>query len=74
MYVESFPERLKEARKDTGFTQGEVAIELKIPRVNITNYEIGRTQPDIETLGRLIDFYGVDANWILGTGKKKRQN
>lgn len=72
MYVESFPERLKEARKDTGFTQGEVAIELKIPRVNITNYEIGRTQPDIETLGRLIDFYGVDANWILGTGKKKK--
>lgn len=72
MYEEAFSERLKEARKDTGFTQAEVAMELKIPRVNITNYECGRTQPDIETLGRLIDFYGADANWIIGTGKKKR--
>lgn len=70
MYAETFSEKLKEARKDTGFTQNEVAKELKIPRVNITNYETGRTQPDIETLGRLIDFYGVDANWIIGTGKK----
>lgn len=71
MYVETFSERLKEARKDTGFTQTEVANELKIPRVNITNYETGRTQPDIETLGRLIDFYRADANWIIGTGKRK---
>lgn len=71
MYIETFKDKLKEARKDTGFTQSEVAKELKIPRVNITNYETGRTQPDIETLCKLIDFYGIDANWILGTGKRK---
>ena len=72
MYVETFADRLKKARKDTGFTQTEVANELKIPRVNITNYETGRTQPDIETLGRLIDFYEVSADWILGTGITKK--
>lgn len=71
MYIETFKEKLTEARKSTGFTQNEVAIELNIPRSTIANYESGRTQPDIETLSRLIDFYGISADWILGTGKKK---
>ena len=73
MYVETFSKRLTEARKKTGFTQIEVANETKIPRANIASYEIGRTQPDIETLGKLIDFYEVNADWLLGTGIKKHE-
>lgn len=72
MYAETFGQKLKEIRKNTGFTQNEVAKELNIPRVNITNYELGRTQPDIETLGRLIDFYEISADWLLGTGIRKK--
>lgn len=71
MYKELFSERLKEARKKTGFTQLEVSKELKIPRPTLANYEAGRTEPDIETLGKLITFYDVNADWILGTGIKK---
>ena len=69
MYKETFPERLKKARKNTGFTQGETAQEIGIPRSTLANYEAGRTEPDIETLCKLIDFYGVCANAILGTQK-----
>lgn len=72
MYTETFADKIKEARKKTGFTQIEVAEELKIPRSTLANYEIGRTQPDIETLGKLIDFYGITADWILGTGIAKK--
>lgn len=71
MYSEIFKKRLKEARKKRAYTQAEVALELNIPRVNITNYETGRTQPDIDTLGRLADLYEVSADWLLGTGIKK---
>lgn len=74
MYRETFPQRLKLARKQTGFTQTEVGKELNIPQSTLANYESGRTEPDIETLAKLIDFYEVNANWILGTGitdKKK---
>lgn len=71
MYKELFSERLKEARRKTGFTQLEVSKELKIPRPTLANYEAGRTEPDIETLGKLITFYDVNADWILGTGIKK---
>ena len=67
MYVETFAERLKMAREKTGFTQREIAQELNMKQTTLASYEIGRTQPDIETLGKLIDFYGVSADWIIGT-------
>ena len=67
MYKESFAEKLKKARNNTGFTQREVAAETGIAQSTIASYEIGRTEPDIESLGILVDFYGADANWILGT-------
>lgn len=67
MYAESFPSKLKKARTDTGFTQREVAREINIPHSTIANYELGRTQPDIETLGILADFYEVSIDWLVGT-------
>ena len=72
MYAESFPSRLKQAREMNGFTQLEAAEETNIQRYLISNYETGRTQPDLETLGKLADFYCVSVDWLLGTkgGKK----
>lgn len=70
MYVEGFPSKLKKARNETGFTQREVAEETKIPQSTLANYEVGRTQPDIETIGILADFYGIDLNWLFGTKGK----
>lgn len=67
MYVEGFASKLKKARNETGFTQREVAMETGIKQPTIASYELGRTQPDIENLGILADFYGVDLNWLLGT-------
>lgn len=69
MYKEGFSEKLKKARKNNGFTQEEVTRETKIPRSTLANYELGRTEPDIETLGILIDFYNIDARWLIGTEK-----
>lgn len=67
MYAEGFPSKLKQARKNTGFTQREVAKEIKIPYSTIANWELGRTQPDIESIGILADFYGVSVDWLFGT-------
>ena len=73
MYSEGYASKLKQARKQTGFTQREVAKETKIPNSTLANYETGRTQPDLETIGILADFYGVSVDWLLGTrgGKEK---
>lgn len=67
MYYEGFPSKLKKARIDTGFTLREIGKELNMPYSTIANYETGRTQPDIETLGILADFYGVSVDWLIGT-------
>lgn len=67
MYYESFPSKLKKARLETGFTQREVAKETGIKQSTLASYEIGRTQPDLETLGILADFYCVSIDWLLGT-------
>lgn len=67
MYVETFPAKLAKARKDCGFTQREIEVELKIKQSTLACYEIGRNQPDLETLGLLADFYGVSVDWLLGT-------
>ena len=67
MYAETFPSKLKKARENTGFTQREVAKETFIPQSTIANYETGRTQPDIENIGILADFYCVSTDWLIGT-------
>lgn len=71
MYAETFPQKLKKARENTGFTQREVEAEIGIKQSTIASYEIGRTQPDIETIGILADFYGVSVDWLFGTNGGK---
>lgn len=72
MYAESFPSKLKKARLSTGFDQIEVAKETGIGQTDISKYENGKAQPDIEKLGILADFYGVSLDWLIGT--KGNQN
>lgn len=31
----------------------------------LANYETGRTELDIDTIEKLINFYNTDANWLL---------
>jgi len=75
MYKEGFASKLKKAREKTGFTQREVEAETGIKQSRLAGYEIGRTQPDIETIGILADFYEIDVNWLLGTkGRPSESN
>jgi len=66
MFSEVFPSRLKEVRNSHGFTLREVAHELDVNFQNISRYETGITEPDIETLAQFADFYGASADWLIG--------
>jgi len=72
MYKEGFPSKLKHAREEWGFTQKYVEEETRIRQPVLSNYEAGRREPDIETLGILADLYEVSIDWLIGTkgGKK----
>lgn len=66
MYQETFHLKLQKARIEAGYTQEQTAEATGIPRSTLANYERGRTQPDIETLGTLAQFYNVSTDWLIG--------
>lgn len=72
MFKEGFASKLKAARERKELNQVDVAVALDIPRSTLANYEIGRTEPDIETIGKLVEFYEIDANWLLSTAGGKK--
>ena len=72
MYIEAFAEKLKKARETAGYTQRQVAEILNLKQPTIASYELGRTQPDLETLGKLADFYCISVDWLLGTKGENR--
>lgn len=70
MYAKHFKDKIKAARLNAGYTQQQAADATGIPRYTISKLETGSREPDLNTLGKLIDFYEVSADWILGTNIK----
>lgn len=66
MYKENFVDNVRKARKSANLTQEEVAEKLNTSRSNITKYELGTLEPNIETIGMLAELYGVSTDWLFG--------
>lgn len=62
--------RLKELRERARKTQTEVAKTTQIPVRNYNHYENGVTQPDIETLCKLADYYCCSLDELVGRETK----
>ena len=56
---------LKAARVNAGLTQSFVCDALNISKTTITNYELYRTKPDIETAKKLAELYGMTVDDII---------
>ena len=57
-------DRIKEARIKAGLTQKQLAEKVSIATTTLSGYERGASDPDINTLCKLMDVVGVDANFI----------
>lgn len=67
-------ENLRQIRSMCGMTQEEAASRIHVTRQAISSYESGRTQPDLDTLKRLADAYGVSIQEVLyGNAGQQRQ-
>lgn len=63
--------RLKELRKEYGLTQGKLAEKIGgISRSTIAMYESGGSEPDIQTLNKLANFFSVSIDYLLGKNEK----
>ena len=59
-------ERLKEARKLAGVSQGYVAKLLGLHRPSISEIEAGNRRVSAEELARFSEIYDVGVSWLLG--------
>lgn len=56
---------LKLLRRRHGYTQGQVALLLKVNRSTYAYYELGKTRPKIATLQALSNLYSVSIDDLL---------
>lgn len=61
-----FKSKLIELRLDKNLTQEQVATALNIKRATIGDWEIGRTQPGLDELIKIADFFDCSTDYLLG--------
>ncbi len=64
-------ENLTELRKEKKLTQLELAERINYSDKAVSKWENGDTLPDIETLQKLCDFYGVTLDYLTHEGTRK---
>ena len=59
-------ENIRFLRKQAGLTQEELAARFGSRKTLISNYEIGRNTPDIETLWELAHIFDITIDELVG--------
>lgn len=61
----AFHEKLKALRLKNGLTQDELGEKLYLSRTSISNYEIGKNEPNIETIIAISDLFNITTDELL---------
>lgn len=62
----SFKDMLRYLRTREKLSQAELADKLGVAKSTISMYEVGKREPDFETLESIADLFNVDMNFLLG--------
>ena len=62
----NFKDMLKYLRSREKMSQAELADKLGISKSTVGMYELGKREPDFETLENIADLFNVDMNFLLG--------
>ena len=57
--------RIKELRKELHLTQKELAIKIGSEQKNVSNWENGKNEPDLEMLCRLASVFKVSLDELI---------
>lgn len=58
--------RLRELRKEHGLTLRELGDTINTSNQNISNWEVGRSNPNIKYLIALADYFNVSIDYLVG--------
>ncbi|MBQ7788902.1 MAG: helix-turn-helix transcriptional regulator [Clostridia bacterium] len=56
---------LKAIRKKKKLSQVQVSMDLHMSREAISHYENGKRSPDIDTLVKLSEYFGVSVDYLI---------
>ena len=62
----SFPTQLRFLMKEKGITMQKLGDEIHVQRQTISNYALGQSSPDWETLLKIAEYFDVSVDWLLG--------
>ncbi len=63
--MNKFNERLRELRENKNLTQAQLAKELLIDQRSLSFYEIGKYEPNLDTLKKISIFFNVSSDYLL---------
>lgn len=63
--------RLKELREAKRISQQKLALDLVLSQASISKYEIGLAEPDVNTIIKLANYFGVSIDYLLGNSNSK---
>lgn len=66
--------RLKECRKEKGYTQCQLAIYCDITEKAYQNYELTAREPKLEILVKIADAFDVSIDYLTGRTDNKHIN
>jgi len=61
-----FAERLSELMDARGVSQAQVGKAIGAQRQTVSLYKLGQSKPDIESLAKLAQFFGVTSDYLIG--------
>lgn len=70
MVIHLFGDRLKELRKNKNISQEELGEFCDVAKTTISNWENDITQPPIETITKLANYFGVTTDYLLGVNQE----
>ena len=66
----SLGNKIATARKKINLSQADLAQQVSISSQAVGKWERGESMPDITTLNRLADIFGVDLNYFSDSAQK----
>jgi len=70
---DTFANRLLWSRLRRDYTQVDLAKQAEIDQAQISNYEAGRREPNIENLRRIAQALDITADYLLGLTDETRR-
>jgi transcriptional regulator with XRE-family HTH domain len=63
--ISGLPERFRQARRERGWTQTQIAERIGITKASVSNFETGSASPSLTTLIAFAAETGVSLDWLV---------